>query len=124
MKKLTLIASLLLCGLSLNVAAETVFEWDFTNGLEGFTIYDEDGRKPNSNAVQFGFDPEGSSWIWVAQDKNYCAASNSTFQKMGEASDWLITPAIKVGESNVLSFDAATVGYKQGVVKIGDFSVC
>lgn len=123
MKKLTLIASLLFCGLSLNVAAETVFEWDFTNGLEGFTIYDEDGRKPNSNAVQFGFDPEGSSWIWVAQDKNYCAASNSTFQKMGEASDWLITPAIKVGESNVLSFDAATVGYKQGVVKIGDFSV-
>lgn len=123
MKKLTLIASLLFCGLSLNVAAETAFEWDFTNGLEGFTIYDEDGRKPNSNAVQFGFDPEGSSWIWVAQDKNYCAASNSTFQKMGEASDWLITPAIKVGESNVLSFDAATVGYKQGVVKIGDFSV-
>lgn len=123
MKKLTLIASLLFCGLSLNVAAETVFEWDFTNGLEGFTIYDEDGRKPNSNAVQFGFDPEGSSWIWVAQDKNYCAASNSTFQKMGEASDWLITPAIKIGESNVLSFDAATVGYKQGVVKIGDFSV-
>ncbi len=123
MKKLTLIASLLFCGLSLNVAAETAFEWDFTNGLEGFTIYDEDGRKPNSNAVQFGFDPEGSSWIWVAQDKNYCAASNSTFQKMGEASDWLITPAIKIGESNVLSFDAATVGYKQGVVKIGDFSV-
>lgn len=123
MKKLTLIASLLFCGLSLNVAAETAFEWDFTNGLEGFTIYDEDGRKPNSNAVQFGFDPEGSSWIWVAQDKNYCAASNSSFQQMGEASDWLITPAIKVGESNVLSFDAATVGYKQGVVKIGDFSV-
>lgn len=123
MKKLTLIASLLVCSFSMMMVAETVYQCDFANGLEGFTTYDEDGAKPNNDAIQFGFNAEGSSWMLVAKDKNYCAASNSTYQGMKAANDWLVTPAINVAEANVFSFDAATVGYSNGTMKVGLFSV-
>lgn len=123
MKKLTLIASLLVCSFSMMMVAETVYQCDFANGLDGFTTYDEDGAKPNNDAIQFGFNAEGSSWMLVAKDKNYCAASNSTYQGMKAANDWLVTPAINVTEANVFSFDAATVGYSNGTMKVGQFSV-
>lgn len=123
MKKLTLIASLIFCGISMTSVAETVFEWDFAKGLEGFTTYDEDRAKPNNDAIHFGFDAEGSSWIVAERDKNYCAASNSTYQQLARANNWLVTPAITVTKENVFSFDASSVGYKEGTPKVGEFSV-
>lgn len=123
MKKITLIASLLFATLSSQVVAESVFSCDFSQGLEGFTVYDEDGKKPNNDAINFGFSAEGSSWIAVDYNKNSCAASNSSFSPLAGANDWLVTPAITVTTANTFSFDVATAGYKDGQIKIGQFSV-
>lgn len=123
MKKLSFIASLLISTLAFNATAETVFSWDFTQGLEGFTTYDEDGKKPNNDAINFGFSSEGSSWILADYEKNYCAASNSSYSPLSAANDWLVTPAITVATANTFSFDVASVGYKDGQVKVGQFSV-
>ncbi len=123
MKKLTLIASLslLLCGATAT-AAETNFEWDFSKGFEGFTIYDQDGRKPQSAAQQLGFDAAGDSWIQLYYYKDPVAASNSTHSPIGKSEDWLITPAITVGDNNIFSFDAVTVAYG-GADKVAEFEV-
>ncbi len=111
MKKSALIVSLFLATATLANAAETVFEWDFSNGVEGFTIYDEDGCKPSTTAQKAGFSASGDSWIPVEYMKNPAVASNSTHSPIKRASDWLITPAITLSEGNVISFDAVTVSY-------------
>lgn len=123
MKKLTLIASLslLLCGASAT-AAETNFEWDFSKGFEGFTIYDIDGKKPQSAAQQLGFASTGDSWIQLFYYKDPVAASNSTHSPIGKAEDWLITPTITVGENNIFTFDATTVAYG-GADKVAEFDI-
>ena len=123
MKKITLIASLsLLLSSATAFAAETNFEWDFSKGFEGFTLYDQDGRKPQSSAQQYGFEATGATWIQLYYYKDPVAASNSTHSPIGRAEDWLITPAITVGENNIFSFDAATAAYS-GADKVGEFAV-
>lgn len=124
MKKLTLIASMFLGGVSMAFATGTVFSCDFSNGLEGFTVYDEDGKQPNAQAINAGFNHQGDSWISFEVDKNYCAASNSSHSKTSHAAnDWLITPAVTVENENVFTFDARTASYDGKTIKVGNFSV-
>ena len=95
MKKTLLFAGMLLCGAPV-LLAQTAFEWDFSDGMEGFTTYDIDGKTPNSAAQQYGFEP-GIAWQVMQVDFNPAAVSNSSYTPIGLAEDWLITPAITVG---------------------------
>lgn len=121
MKKTSLFAIFTLLAGSMAYASETAFSWDFSNGLEGFTLYDVDGRSPNTTATQYGF-KEGVAWIPTIYSKNEVAASNSTHSPMGPAEDWLITPAITVGEGQTLMFDICSYSYGT-TTKIGTYKV-
>lgn len=122
MKKTTLFAILtLLTGHTMLHAEDVAFSWDFSNGLEGFTLYDVDGREPNSMAVQYGF-KKGIAWQIVDYNKSNAAASNSTHSPIGPAEDWLITPAITVGAGQTLMFDIGPNKYGSNT-KIGNFKV-
>lgn len=122
MKKTTLFAILtLLAGHITSYAEDVAFSWDFSNGLEGFTLYDVDGREPNSSASQYGF-KKGIAWQVIEYNKSNVAASNSTHSPIGPAEDWMITPAITVGTGQTLMFDICTNKYGSNV-KIGNFKV-
>ena len=112
MKKLFLTSVLSLCAVCAAFAVDTPWSWDFTNGGEGFTCYDQDGEVPSVTAQKYGFSADGASWIFGTIEKEYVAMSNSSHKKAtATAEDWLITPAITLGEGNTLSFDAYTVAY-------------
>lgn len=122
MKKIVLFASMLFGGLTMSFAAETAYECDFSKGLDGFTVYDEDGKKPQTAAVQTGFNSAGDSWIEGSYMKNPLVISNSTHSPIGRAEDWLITPAITVGEGHLFQFDAISLSYS-AANKVGQFTV-
>ena len=112
MKKIFLSSVLSLCTVCVALAVNTPWSWDFTQGGEGFTCYDQDGEVPSVTAQKYGFAAEGASWIFGTQNKDYVAMSNSSHKKAtATAEDWLITPAITLGDADVLSFDAFTVAY-------------
>lgn len=119
-KRLLPLAGLLLCSMSA-LNAQTAYECDFSNGLEGFTTYDIDGRTPNSAAQQYGFEP-GIAWQVMQVDRNPAAVSNSSYTPIGLAEDWLITPAIVVGEGQTLTFKSQTVSLST-TTKIGKLDV-
>ena len=119
-KRLLPLAGLLLCSMSA-LNAQTAYECDFSNGLEGFTTYDIDGRTPNSAAQQYGFAP-GIAWQVMQVDRNPAAVSNSSYTPIGLAEDWLITPAIVVGEGQTLTFKSQTVSLSTKT-KIGKLDV-
>ena len=101
-----------LCAVCVALAVNTPWSWDFTQGGEGFTCYDQDGQVPSVTAQKYGFSAEGSSWIFATLNKEFVAMSNSSYKKAtATAEDWLITPAITLGEGSTLSFDAYTVAY-------------
>lgn len=120
MKKTLLFAGMLLCGAPV-LLAQTAFEWDFSDGMEGFTTYDIDGRTPNSAAQQYGFEP-GIAWQVMQVDFNPAAVSNSSYTPIGLAEDWLITPAITVGEGQTLTFKSQTYSFSTQT-KIGKLDV-
>lgn len=119
-KRLLPLAGLLLCGMSA-LNAQTAYECDFSDGMEGFTTYDIDGRTPNSAAQQYGFAP-GIAWQVMQVDRNPAAVSNSSYTPIGLAEDWLITPAIVVGEGQTLTFESQTVSLST-TTKIGKLDV-
>lgn len=119
-KRLLPLAGLLLCGMSA-LNAQTAYECDFSDGMEGFTTYDIDGRTPNSAAQQYGFEP-GIAWQVMQVDRNPAAVSNSSYTPIGLAEDWLITPAIVVGEGQTLTFNSQTVSLST-TTKIGKLDV-
>lgn len=119
-KRLLPLAGLLLCGMSA-LNAQTAYECDFSDGMEGFTTYDIDGRTPNSAAQEYGFAP-GIAWQLMQVDRNPAAVSNSSYTPIGLAEDWLITPAIVVGEGQTLTFNSQTVSLST-TTKIGKLDV-
>lgn len=119
-KRLLPLAGLLLCGMSA-LNAQTAYECDFSNGLEGFTTYDIDGRTPTSAAQQYGFAP-GIAWQVMEVNRNPAAVSNSSYTPIGLAEDWLITPAIVVGEGQTLTFKSQTYSLST-TTKIGKLNV-
>ena len=112
MKKIILSSVLSFCAIGAAFAATAPWSWDFTQGGEGFTCYDQDAAVPSATAQKYGFSAEGDSWIFSTIDKEFVAISNSSHKAAtATAEDWLITPAITLTEDNVLSFDAYTVAY-------------
>lgn len=112
MKKIFLSSVLFLGGILAASAVETPYSCDFSNGGEGFICYDQDGEVPSVTAQKYGFSADGASWIFGTIEKEYVAMSNSSHKKAtATANDWLVSPAITVGEGSVLFFDAYTVAY-------------
>ena len=97
------------------------FSYDFSKGLGAFTTYDEDGATPHDVAQSIGFKP-GDSWLALVYGKEYIAGSNSFHASVKRAKDWLISPAITVGEGHKLVFDVLTITY-YGTTVQGQFSV-
>ena len=114
MKK-TLLSLFFVSTLSLASAVGVPYSCDFSNGGEGFTCYDIDGAEPSVTAQKMGFASSGASWIFGTVEKEYVAMSNSAHKGTKAAEDWLITPAITLGEENVLNFDAYTVSFMDAI---------
>ena len=97
--------SFILIGTSLNAQTE-VYNEDFESGIPAtYTIVDNDGNTPNVAVAEYT-----DAWIGIVDpdnDGNHVAASTSYFEPIGEASRWLITPAISLGAfGNILYWDA------------------
>ncbi len=97
--------SFILVGVSLNAQTE-IYNEDFESGIPAtYTIVDNDGNTPNTAVAEYT-----DAWIGIVDpnnDGNHIAASTSFFDPVGEASRWLITPAISLGAfGNILYWDA------------------
>lgn len=120
-KSYLLFAALLASSLSAQ-AQQTTYEWNFDDGIPAdFKLYDEDGRMPSSAAKQYGF-KQGDSWNVVAllQDQsNQQIWSNSYYTPVGQANDWIVTPAVKVESDNAyFCWTAANFGKDKGGYKV------
>ena len=97
--------SFILIGVSLSAQTE-IYNEDFESGIPAtYTLVDNDGNTPNATVSEYT-----AAWIGIVDpenDGNHIAASTSYFEPIGEASRWLITPAINLGAfGNVLYWDA------------------
>ncbi|MBR5001991.1 MAG: hypothetical protein IKY13_00585, partial [Bacteroidaceae bacterium] len=99
MKKIFLSTALFLGAFGASFALDAPQLWDFANGGEGFTCYDQDQAEPSVTAQKYGFAADGDSWLFGTLEKEYVAISNSAHKKVSAtAEDWLITPAVTLGE--------------------------
>ncbi|MBL4656670.1 MAG: choice-of-anchor J domain-containing protein, partial [Flavobacteriales bacterium] len=96
-------------------AAVVYFSEDFEGGgtmPAGFATFDVDGLTPNAGVTAFGFDgTDATAWV-IGDDgsgSNNIAISNSWYTPAGTSDDWMITSAITIGATAVLSWDANAV---------------
>ena len=99
-------------------AAITYFSDDFESATPpampaGWATFDVDGLTPNAGVTPLGFDGTNAT-AWVTGDdgsgSNNVAISNSWYTAPGTSDDWMISPAINIGATNViLSWDAQAV---------------
>jgi len=97
-----LVFSIVFCTLGLGSLSSQVFSEDFNSGtaLNSWTLIDADGR----NAALSRFT---DAWI-LSRDSSFtdsCASSTSYYIPLGQADDWMISPAIQLGSNNVLWWD-------------------
>ena len=97
--------SFVLIGMSLTAQTE-IYNEDFESGIPvTYTIVDNDGNTPNAAVSEYT-----EAWIGIEDPNdalNHIAASTSYFEPTGQASRWLITPAITLGAfGNILYWDA------------------
>ena len=106
MKKILLIAIVAL--LSFNNTEAQIFSENFNSGIPAtFTLTDVDGLTPDNTNFTIGSFQAGNL---TAED---CAVSVSWFDPLGQADDWMVTPAITIPSSTSpisLQFDA--LGYE------------
>lgn len=106
MKKTLALIGLLITSVATQAQIE-IYNEDFeTSGIPAtFTLVDNDGLTPNVAVSEYT-----EAWISKVDPLdpvNNCASSTSYFEPIGEASRWLITPAIVLGPTgNVLFWDA------------------
>ena len=83
-------------------AQTTYFSSDFEQGMpEGMTFFDLDGKTPSADMQQLGF-AVGTPWIVTApaeEDGNHVAASTSWYKTGATSNDWMITPALNIGDA-------------------------
>lgn len=88
--------------------AQVVFSEDFENGMPvSFTLVDGDGRTP---AAQTSYVTD--AWVVLtdfADTNNSVAVSNSYYEPVGQADDWMITPVIQLDSFCVLQWKAEAV---------------
>jgi len=106
MKKIFALLGLLTISVGVQGQIELYNENFETSGIPAtYTIIDNDGLTPHTSVSEY-------TEAWIAKvdpldPMNNCASSTSYFEPIGEASRWLITPAITLGPSgNVLFWDA------------------
>jgi len=111
MKKLLLITIVAL--LSFNNAQAQIFFEDFNAGIPAtFTLTDVDGLTPNNTNWATGsfFANTLTSAAGVAND---CAQSASWFNPVGQADDWMVTPAITIpNTTNGLVLEFTAIAYE------------
>lgn len=85
-----------------------LFEEDFTTGIPPtWTVVNNDGNVPNASVSEFT-----AAWIPFQNGSDTCAASTSFYEPVGQASDYLITPRLSIGNFSKIvwsarSFDAS-----------------
>lgn len=122
MKKSFLLFAALLAGSLSAQAQQTTYQWNFDNGIPAdFKLYDVDGRMPSSAAKQNGF-KQGDAWNEVAllaDQSNKQIWSNSYYTPVGQANDWIVTPAVKVESDNAyFCWTAANLSKDKGGYKV------
>ncbi len=121
-----MIKNLLIIILSINTllvnAQILIFSEDFNSGVipGNFATYDLDGLTVNPNLLQLSPCPLSSSFVICQYLGETFAASPSLFANPGCANDWIVTPAISLGNNNntkLLRFDARSgdATYMDGV---------
>jgi thiol-disulfide isomerase/thioredoxin len=119
MKKISILFNFLLC-LFLTTNAQIYFKPDLKNQTEWetFTLYDLDNRKPYYQ--DWGTESPYKAWIRAQYDDNtVLAVSTSYYNPVGQANDWLVTPAITIPEgatNAILAWDAIAydTNYRDG----------
>ena len=90
-----------------------VFFDDFEdNSLEGYTLYNLDGLTPNSDELPTMVDSAWTVRNITAQGWEFglSAFSVSWYENdAGPSDDWLVTPAIEIGEGAILEWDAMAI---------------
>lgn len=90
----------------INLNAQTVlFNEDFSSGIPAdWTVIDEDGNIPNAAVIEFN-----AAWIPFITGSDTCVASTSYYEPTAQASDYLISPLISIGNFSKLVWDARSV---------------
>lgn len=88
---------------------KVLFSDDFSNGLNGFMLYDGDHLTPMSLMKSWGFaDAQNYPWILVRDNESstdMAAAAHSMYEEGGAAQDWMVTPQIYIPDDKcVLRF--------------------
>ncbi len=103
MKRLLL--GLLLVGTSLGVNAQIKYSQDFENGFNDMVLIDVDKKAPNANVSAYT-----DAWNIRTLDGNQWAISNSWYEPVGKADDWMITPEITdITANTVLAWKAMSL---------------
>lgn len=78
--------------------AKSPLRVDFSYGIPNeFATEDLDGAQISTDVRNLGFD-DGDAWIgyYIQEENEYVAASTSWYTSSVRASDWLITPSVKI----------------------------
>ena len=121
-----MIKNLLVIILSINTflvnAQILIFSEDFNSGVipGNFATYDLDGLAVNPTLMQMAPCPFTGSFVICQYLGETFAASPSSFANPGTANDWIVTPAISLGNNNntkLLRFDTRSgdATYRDGV---------
>ena len=90
---------------SISNAQTILFEEDFTDGIpEDWTILNEDGLTPAEEVDAFT-----DGWIGHIAGTDTAAASTSYYDPSGQANDYLITPAVSIGNFSKIVWSARSV---------------
>ncbi|MEP6647427.1 MAG: choice-of-anchor J domain-containing protein, partial [Saprospiraceae bacterium] len=105
---------LILGALAFQGRAQVLFSQDFEAGtLAPMTAVDVDGVPVNPGAPSYC----GPTWTVVGNAKNKLVVSTSWLNPVGQADDWLISPAISITEANTFLYWEAyspDINYRDG----------
>jgi hypothetical protein len=112
MRNIYLLATALLFSTTLFSQSDVYFE-DFEDGsLAGFTMFNVDGLTPDDPDLSSMADSAWTIKTITSQGWTYGKAAFSVswyIDDVGPSDDWLITPAIEIGESSMLYWDAMAI---------------
>ena len=100
MKRLLL--GFLMGGIFTGVNAQIKYSQDFENGFGDMILIDVDKKAPNANVSVYK-----DAWTIRTSDGDNWAVSNSWYEPVGKADDWMITPEISnITANTVLAWTA------------------
>ena len=112
MKKINILATMLLVATVATQAQTVIFSCDFEEGMPStFATYDLDGNEPSRSMRSYGL-AEGVAWSAFSDDDeaNTAAYSGSWYKTPGTSNDWMVTPIIRVNDSrDILSWRARSL---------------